>query len=90
MRDETRTPFAIARTAWIGPACGLVCSMIMILIGRRLDYQYRHEASMSVYFLVMILVSGYYNGKLGTQPAGVVGLAILGAAGAVAMVRWFQ
>ena len=90
MIDETPTPFAIARTVWIGPACGFVCSVIMTLVGRKLDYEYRREASMSVYFVVMMLVSGYYNGKLRARPAEVVGLAILFAAGAVAIARWLR
>ncbi len=77
-----------ARTAWIGPAWGLVCAALVTLIGRTADFEYRREASMAVFFLVFVLVSGYYNGRLKTRPASVVGLAIVSATVAAVIARW--
>jgi hypothetical protein len=76
------------RAAWIGPASGFACSVLVTLIGRATDFAYRRETSMAVFFLVSILVTGYYSGRLTRRPASVVGLAIVASAVAVAIARW--
>jgi hypothetical protein len=43
---------------------------------------------MAAFFVVSIMVSGYYNGSLKTRPAVVVGLAIVFAAVAAAIMHW--
>ena len=77
-----------ARDAWIGPASGFVCSALVTLIGRSAEFEYRREASMAVFFVVAVLVGGFYSGRLKSQPAGVVALAFFAAVVSVAMVRW--
>ena len=86
-----KTSFArrlTARSAWIGPAWGFVCSALVTLIGGAAGFPYRHEASLAVFFVVFVLVSSYYNGRLKTQPAYVVGLAMVGAAVGAAIAHW--
>ena len=77
-----------ARDAWIGPVSGFVCSVVVTLIGRSANFEYRREASMIVFFLVSVIVSGFYNGRLKTHPAGTLALALFAAAVSVAVVRW--
>jgi hypothetical protein len=75
-------------TIWIAPACGLLSSLFVTWIGRTVDFEYRRELSMAAFFVVSIMVSGYYNGSLKTRPAVVVGLAIVFAAVAAAIMHW--
>jgi len=77
-----------AREAWIGPTWGLVCSVTVSLIGRAFDFEYSHEASSAVFFLVMILVATHYNGRLKRRPVTYGGLALFGAIVGVAIARW--
>ena len=77
-----------ARESWIGPASGFVCGVAVLLIGRTFELEYRRELSSGVFFLVMVLVGGYYNGKLSKEPFAVVGWALLGACIGVAISHW--
>lgn len=75
------------RSNWIGPASGLICSVLISLIGRAARFEYRSEASIAAFFIVSILVSAYYNRRLKTHPVRVLALAIVGAFAGVAIAR---
>jgi hypothetical protein len=77
-----------AREAWIGAAWGFVCAVSVSLIGRALNFEYRHEVSSAVFFLVFVLVTTHYNGRLRKRPVTFGGLALVGAIAGVALARW--
>ena len=74
--DATQRGFT-SKIVWIPPTLGLLASIITSLIGTAVRWQYRHEASMALFFVVSILVAGHYNGRLRKRPATVVGLALI-------------
>ena len=78
-----------ARAAWIGPLSGFVCSALVTLIGRAVGFEYRRELAMAVCFVVMVFVTGYYTGKLRTQPASVIGLAVVSGAVGALIASWY-
>jgi hypothetical protein len=53
-----------------------------------MKWEYRHEASMEVFFVVSILVAGHYNGRLRNRPASVVGVALVFGVIGGAIARW--
>lgn len=77
-----------SKVAWIPPACGLFASIVATLIGRSADWEYRHEASMAVFFVVSTLVGGYYTGRLATRPGFIIGLAVLFGVIGAAITHW--
>lgn len=84
--DASRQRSDSLKRTWIPPACGFATSALITLIGRATDFEYRREASMAMFYVVMVLVGGYYDGRLMTRPVAVIGVAVLfGAFGAVIM-----
>ena len=77
-----------AREAWIGPASGFVCSVLVTLIGRRAGFEYRRETASAVFFVVSVFVTGYFNGQLRARPAWIVALAIVSAFAGAAIVHY--
>ncbi len=84
--DASRQRSDSSKRIWIPPASGFAASVLMTLIGRATAFEYRREASIALFYVVMVLVGGYYDGRLTTRPAAVIGVAVvLGAVGAVIM-----
>ena len=81
-------PSHSSKIVWIPPICGLVASVLAGLVLRYTGYEYRHEISMATYFVVSILVGGYYNGRLKSRPASVIGLAVLFGAVGATLMHW--
>jgi hypothetical protein len=93
METESNTQGSLAsrlfaREAWIGPAWAFVCSVTVALIGRALNFEYRHEVSSAVFCLVLVLVTTHYNGRLRRRPVTFAGLALVSAIAGVAIARW--
>ena len=78
----------IGKAAWIPPLCGFIASVLAAAIGRLTHFEYRREVTMGVFYVVMILVGGHYNGRLVRQPASVIGLAVLLGAVGAAIMHW--
>lgn len=78
----------LARESWIGPVCGFISAVTVSLIGRALHLEYRREIASAVFFLVLVLVGTYYNGKLKKHPFKFVAWAIVSALVGVAITRW--
>jgi hypothetical protein len=78
----------VAREAWIGPASGFVCALLVSLIGRATGFEYRSEVSMALFFIVMVFVGSYYNGRLKARPLTVVTVAIVSAAVSAAIAHY--
>ena len=81
-------PGFTSKIVWIPPALGLLASIVTTLIGTAAKWEYRHEGSMAVFFVVSILAAGYYNGRLRTRPAAVIGLALMFGAVGAALMHW--
>ena len=79
-----------ARESWMGPVSGFVCSVAVLMVGRILHFEYRRELSSAVFFLVMVLVSTHYDGKLKKRPVANVGWAVAAALVGAAITHWFS
>jgi hypothetical protein len=86
--DEQSQPGFTSKVVWIPPAVGLLASIVTSVIGATTKWEYRHEGSMAVFFVVSSLVAGYYNGRLRTHSGATIGLALIFGAIGAALMHW--
>jgi hypothetical protein len=76
-----------AKDTWIPPAFGVVASILVSLIGRAVELDYRSEVALGAFLLVSAFTSYYRSGLLKSKPLTAIAVSL--ASAAVGMAVFF-
>ena len=79
-----------AKDTWVPPACGVVASILVSVIGRAVQFEYRSEAGIGTFLLVASLVRDYRSGLLKEKPIIAIAASLASGTLGAAIMFWLN